>query len=43
MTYHKPQILNVKKASLAIMGGKHSINMDSTRPSSSNSAYQSDE
>ncbi len=45
MTYTKPQILNVKQASVVIMGGgKHHINQDMQGSLvSSTAAYQSDE
>lgn len=44
MKYTKPQLLNVKRASSAIMGGaKRPHVSDLNTISSSNSAYQSDE
>ena len=43
MTYNKPQVLNVKKASTSIMGAKAPINQDSDRPHSSTVAYRNDE
>jgi hypothetical protein len=43
MKYTKPQLLNVKRASHAIMGFKQTNTRDGSNMHSTNSAYQSDE
>jgi hypothetical protein len=43
MKYNKPQLLNVKKASSAIMGIKQTLRSDNSNPSSTNVAYRNDE
>jgi hypothetical protein len=43
MTYTKPQLLNVKKASSAIMGSKIHVRSDNDSSSSTTAAYRSDE
>lgn len=43
MKYTKPQLLNVKRASVAIMGFKQPNVRDSSTAGSTNSAYRSDE
>lgn len=41
--YVKPQVLNVKKASLAILGSKPDRGSDNGPGTSTNTAYRSDE
>jgi hypothetical protein len=43
MKYTTPQVLSVKKASVAIMGMKHHVSNDIQGNGSTVSAYQSDE
>jgi hypothetical protein len=43
MNYTTPQVLNVKKASVAIMGQKRHVSNDIEGNGSTVSAYQSDE